>query len=146
MGEFVQALAQAGWIRFGEPAERSRFWGLLQGPRAEMFGVFSSYELQVLHDWMRGEASADGQPWTAAGTTPARRRPTFRALERVQRQHAVASPQPVLDPDLQPWRTRFAAADSQQRFDLLVGAMAPGRHWTPAGLEATRLFWAQMAE
>jgi hypothetical protein len=39
------------------PAENSRFWKLLQGERAEMFGVFSSYELQVIHDWIRGDAS-----------------------------------------------------------------------------------------
>lgn len=145
MGDFVRALEQAGWIRFGEPVENSRFWGLLQGPRAEMFGVFSSYELQVLHDWIRGAASADGQPW-AAGATPAPRRATFRALERVQRRRAVAAPAPALDPDLQPWRTQLAAAEPQERFELLVSAMSPGRHWTPAGLEATRNFWAQMAE
>lgn len=144
MGEFVQALEKAGWIRFGEPVEKSRFWGLLQGPRAEMFGVFSSYELQVLHDWIRGAGSADGQPWDAAGSQ-APRRPTFRALARVQGMRAVEAPQAELDPDLQLWRTRLQAAAPEQRFTLLVDAMSPAQHWTPAGLEATRLFWGQMA-
>ncbi|RYY57799.1 MAG: iron-containing redox enzyme family protein, partial [Comamonadaceae bacterium] len=62
MPAFLAALEQAGWIRRGEPAANSRFWKLLQGERAEMFGVFSSYELQVIHDWIRGEASRDGRP------------------------------------------------------------------------------------
>ena len=145
MGDFVRALQEAGWIRFGEPAERSRFWGLLQGPRAEMFGVFSSYELQVLHDWIRGSASADGQPYACSGAAAPRRMPTFRAQARVQGERPVHAPVPALDPDLQLWRERLRSAGPEQRFDLLVDAMAPGCHWTPAGLEATRLFWAQMA-
>jgi hypothetical protein len=144
MGDFVQALQQAGWIRFGEPVERSRFWGLLQGPRAEMFGVFSSYELQVLHDWIRGAASADGQPW-AAGDPALPRRATFRALARVQGRRAMQAPASTLDPDLQLWRTRLDTAPPEQRFELLVDAMSPARHWTPVGLEATRLFWTQLA-
>lgn len=144
MGEFVQALEKAGWIRFGEPVENSRFWGLLQGPRAEMFGVFSSYELQVLHDWFRGAGSADGKPWDAAGSQ-APRRATFRALARVHGQRAVAAPAPELDPDLQLWHTRLQGAEPEQRFDMLVDAMSPSQHWTPVGLEATRMFWSQMA-
>jgi hypothetical protein len=145
MGEFVRALRQAGWIRFGEPPASSRFWGLLQGPRAEMFGVFSGYELQVLHDWIRGDASADGQSFEAAAIPATRRTATFRAQARAQRERTVASPAPTLDPDLQPWRERWQAAGPQERFELLVDAMSPARHWTPAGLEATRLFWGQMA-
>jgi hypothetical protein len=143
-GEVVQALQQAGWIRLGEPVDHSRFWGLLQGPRAEMFGVFSSYELQVLHDWIRGAASADGQPYATAGATPTRRA-TFRALARVQGQRAVSAPVPALDPDLQLWRTRLQGAQPDERFEFLVDAMSPAQHWTPVGLEATRLFWAQLA-
>lgn len=144
MGEFVQALQQAGWIRIGEPVERSRFWSLLHGPRAEMFGVFTSYELQVLHDWMRGAASADGLPHAGTGTGLPRRA-TFRALARVERQRAVAAPSDTLDPDLQQWQVKLQAAEPQQRFELLVDAMSPARHWSPVGLEATRLFWAQAA-
>lgn len=141
MGEFVLALQQAGWIRLGEPVERSRFWSLLQGPRAEMFGVFSAYELQVLHDWIRGAASADGRPY---GSDPAQpfRQPTFRALAR--RRPAMQSPGAVLDPELSQWRDQLGSATPEARFDLAVDAMSPARHWTPVGLEATRMFWAAM--
>ena len=95
MPQFLTALEDSGWIRRGEPPQASRFWGLLQGERAEMFGVFSAYELQVICDWLRGPVlSADGMPFqeVAAATavsvndgaapTP-HRRPGFRALQRV---------------------------------------------------------------
>ncbi|MDB5895505.1 MAG: hypothetical protein JWQ88_3036, partial [Rhodoferax sp.] len=71
---FLSALETAGWIRRDAPAEESRFWGLLQGDRAEMFGVFSSYELQVIHDWLRGTASADGRPYAEVATADGRPR------------------------------------------------------------------------
>jgi hypothetical protein len=142
MGKFVEALEQAGWIRFGEPAENSRFWGLLQGERAEMFGVFSSYELQVLHDWIRGGASADGRAYTESAPSTPRRRATFRALVRnAQVLGDAAHGADALDPDLMLLRDRLRQADDQGRSELLVAAMSPAQHWTPAGLEATRLFW-----
>ncbi|MEJ5988790.1 iron-containing redox enzyme family protein [Ramlibacter sp. PS3R-8] len=145
IGDFVQALRQAGWIRFGEPVENSRFWSLLQGERAEMFGVFSSYELQVLHDWIRGAASADGRPYTEAAPEGAtRRRATFRAVVR------NARPLPeddidTLDPDLEIFRRQLRDADDAGRSAMLVRAMSPAQHWTPAGLEATRLFWRTLS-
>ena len=146
IGEFVQALQQAGWIRFGEPVENSRFWSLLQGERAEMFGVFTSYELQVLHDWIRGPASADGRPFAeAAPAGTSRRRATYRALARNMRPLAH-EPGDTLDPDLLLLRERLRTADDAQRSLLLVRAMSPAQHWTPAGLEATREFWQALAD
>ena len=38
---FLQALEGAGWFQRGQDPEHSRFWRLIQGERAEMFGVFS---------------------------------------------------------------------------------------------------------
>ncbi|QNA88980.1 iron-containing redox enzyme family protein [Massilia sp. Dwa41.01b] len=49
---FLGALESAGWIKRGEDVEHSRFWRLIHGERAEMFGVFSAYEQQVLRDWI----------------------------------------------------------------------------------------------
>jgi hypothetical protein len=143
MGDFVAALQQAGWIRFGEPAGNSRFWSLLQGERAEMFGVFSSYELQVLHDWIRGPASADGRPFAEAPPQPPRRRATFRALARnapLAREASAGAD--ALDPDVALLRAQLRGADADARSALLQRLMSPALHWTPAGLEATRLFWA----
>ncbi|HZY17872.1 MAG TPA: iron-containing redox enzyme family protein [Ramlibacter sp.] len=139
---FLAALEGAGWIRRGQPAEQSRFWNLLQGERAEMFGVFSSYELQVIHDWIRGDASTDGRPFTeVAPAGPARRRPTFRAAVRNGLVASVGETADDLDPDLALLRQRLEGAGDEERQAVLVEAMSPAQHWTPAGLEATRLFW-----
>lgn len=139
MAGFLHALQEAGWIRPGEEPAESRFWRLLQGERAEMFGVFSTYELQVLHDWIRGAASADGRPFDSDAE---RRRPTFRALARnaPPRQPAGGD---WLDPDVDALRARLRDADAAERQALLADAMSPGQHWTPAGLEATRVFWQE---
>lgn len=77
---FLQVLQDKGWIlRDRDPAE-SRFWQLVDGPRAAMFGVFSPYEKQLLHDWIAGN-------WQ-----PPRRR--SRPLP------VVEPPLPLLAPDL----------------------------------------------
>ncbi|MBL0421480.1 iron-containing redox enzyme family protein [Ramlibacter sp. AW1] len=145
MPGFLQALEAAGWIMRGQPPAQSRFWRLLQGDRAEMFGVFSSYELQVIHDWIRGDAAVDGRAWDEGGgdpATPPRRRPTFRAMARHSPHPPVDSGADLLDPDLAVLRERLARSDSAERTRLLVDAMSPATHWSPAGLEATRQFWA----
>jgi hypothetical protein len=139
---FLQALEDGGWIVRNAPPEQSRFWRLLQGDRAEMFGVFSAYELQVIHDWIRGEASADGAAYDEA--PPARRRPTFRAQVRNGLAGSVAGAEDdELDPDLQVLEARLRGATGDDRDALLVEAMAPCTHWTPAGLAATRQFWRE---
>ncbi|RWU17211.1 hypothetical protein DM813_28030 [Pseudomonas alkylphenolica] len=55
---FFVALQRKGWIKRGQPPADSRFWQLVEGPTAAMFGVFSPYEKQLLHDWI----AADWQP------------------------------------------------------------------------------------
>lgn len=147
---FLAALQQAGWIKLGALVEQSRFWGLLQGERAEMFGVFSSYELQVIHDWIRGDGSADGQAFTEheapAGQGP---RPTFRVQAKLAAARGLAAPalgmrEEVLDPDLEALCEQLPRLDDEQQMTLLVQAMSPAQHWTPAGLHATRLFWERV--
>lgn len=144
MPGFLQALEGAGWITRGRPPSESRFWRLLQGDRAEMFGVFSSYEMQVIHDWIRGTEATDGRAWDAAADDGASRRPrTFRAMSRAAaRPGGAGGASDLLDPDLTALRERLAGASDADRTSVLVEAMSPANHWTPAGLEATRQFWA----
>lgn len=145
MPAFLGALEQARWIQRNRPAEESRFWQLLQGERAEMFGVFSPYELQVIHDWLRGPASADGASFESVAEPgkPARRM-SFRVAERLRTSRG-ARPDPgrsaqQLDTDLMLFEQRYPTLDSVAQHELLVQAMSPGLHWTPLGLRATRLF------
>ena len=143
MPAFLAALEAANWIQRGRPPAESRFWRLLQGQRAEMFGVFSSYELQVIHDWIRGDGAKDGRAWDEAGDDQqtSRRRPTFRALAR-NTPSLLAEGADLLDPDLAMLRERLASADAGDRTAVLIEAMSPATHWSPAGMEATRQFWA----
>jgi hypothetical protein len=140
--DFLAALQAAGWIRRGQPVAQSRFWSMLQGTRAEMFGVFSGYELQVIHDWIRGEDSADGAAYTEGAAPNGRsRRPTFRALQRLDPAPPVRPAADLLDPDLAVLNEKLKDPDPLARAQLLVGMMSPALHWTPAGLVATREFW-----
>ena len=143
---FLGALEKAGWIRRGAPAEESRFWGLLIGDRAEMFGVFSGYELQVIHDWLRGDASNDGRPYAEPAPADGKpRRPSFRVAARLAaaRGQAPLATEPLadtLDSDLLALVEKLPTLDDEAQARLLVEAMAPSQHWTLAGLRATQLF------
>ncbi|MFN3439662.1 MAG: iron-containing redox enzyme family protein [Acidovorax sp.] len=149
---FLAALEQAGWIKKNQPATESRFWNLLQGERAEMFGVFSPYELQVIHDWIRGEASVDGASFEATGAAQGadtvaqvpRRPVSFRAAERLRLANGITSPasneHQWLDTDLTLLREQLPALPLAEQRELLIRAMSPALHWTPAGLVATKEF------
>ena len=151
--ELLAALQKTGWIKRGVPVENSRFWTLLQGNRAEMFGVFSSYELQVIHDWIRGDASSDGRPYSEVTSQDSiRRPPSFRVaaklaaarggvfLDIASKEGSVEMP----DSDLQALTLQLPALDEAGQEALLIAAIAPAQHWTPSGLHATKLFCSRV--
>ena len=143
---FLQALESAGWIVRNAPPEQSRFWKLLEGDHAEMFGVFSPYELQAIQDWLRGDAARDGAPVADAASDGAMRRPrSFRAQQKLTAARMPvaggAFPEASLDTYVEALEAQLAQAHNITELgDLLVGAMSPSRHWMPAGLMATRRF------
>lgn len=142
---FLAALERARWIQRGQPAEKSRFWNLLQGERAEMFGVFSPYELQVIHDWIRGADSADGASFDAAAPSGAPvRQMSFRVAQRLQSARRTrpepASANATLDTDLEIFEQRYPTLSASEQRAMLVQAMSPALHWAPVGLLATRMF------
>ncbi|MDB5727388.1 MAG: hypothetical protein JWQ00_593, partial [Noviherbaspirillum sp.] len=63
---FLASLEKAGWIKRNQEPQNSRFWNLIQGDNAEMFGVFTSYEQQVISDWISGDMSAGTEQPAAA--------------------------------------------------------------------------------
>ncbi|MGI4846633.1 MAG: iron-containing redox enzyme family protein [Janthinobacterium lividum] len=92
MGAFLQALIGAGWIKRFEDPQNSRFWHLIEGERAEMFGVFTSYEQQLIRDWIVGTpeeqrahlaAAAENQEPSASTYRPARA-VSWKAMQRLQ--------------------------------------------------------------
>ncbi|MNO45997.1 hypothetical protein D3C76_362770 [compost metagenome] len=109
--DFLKALQTQGWIRRGEPPAASRWWSLIDGPTAPMFGVFSPYEKQLWHDWIAG-----------AWEGPKRRVPPGQWEAGLEL--AAAPPNPL-------------AAES---VDSLIERMAANKHALPEGLQATRAY------
>ncbi|EKU80283.1 hypothetical protein ABIB42_001013 [Massilia sp. UYP32] len=148
---FLAALEGAGWIKRGEDVEHSRFWRLVEGERAEMFGVFNAYELQVLRDWIT--STADGKPASAQRvlTARARQRTLDQLGQGAQRSHA----HPVrglirrhanlddadADNELRLLEQQVAAANGKQEAMQLLGRLlSPEIHHTAVGLMATRMY------
>lgn len=128
---FLDALQRCGWIRRGQEVSHSRFWSLIEGERAQMFGVFNGYERQLLRDWIESPA----EPGDGASPATARlRRPRPVAL-------AAASAGPAEDRDSQLLALRLTQLRTPaERIEELIGWMTPARHHSPAGLLASREF------
>lgn len=142
---FLQALEKAGWIVRNAPPQESRLWKLLDGDHAEMFGVFSQYELQVIQDWIRGDASSDGAA-VAEDASKLRKPASFRASQRLASARGMSGANACSDisqddPDVEVLLELLARqTHPDAAMNLLVNAMAPARHWMPAGLMATQRF------
>ena len=148
---FLAALEGAGWIKRGEDVEHSRFWRLVEGERAEMFGVFNAYELQVLRDWIT--SSADGKPASAQRvlTARARQRTLDQLGQGAERGHAhpvrglIRRHANLDDADasneLRLLEQQVAAANGKQEAMQLLGRLlSPEVHHTAVGLMATRMY------
>ncbi len=127
MPEFLAELQTQGWIRRHQDPENSRFWRLLSGDGAAMFGVFDPCERQLLHDWIAGE-------WPAA---PPRQHAS---------RHTLATPPggEHVDDEVTTLHRQLDALTPTQRSHRLIELMSPANHFSPAGLAATRLFSASV--
>ena len=129
IGDFLAALEKRGWIHRDEDPAQSRFWQLVQGNRAPMFGVFSAYELQLLHDWIAGEWLINDQP---------NRPRKFISPNRNQQDHRAGAGDFSAEQQLLEQELRTLGDNS--RTQRLIELMSPAHHYKPAGLLATRLF------
>jgi hypothetical protein len=118
--QLLTALEDRGWIKRNQDPQDSRFWQLIDGPGAVMFGVFSGYEMQLLKDWIAGDWQAPGQ------NNP------FRT--RFRRRHVASTD------------TGRPDASPALPFAELVRLIAPDAHPTPEGLAATRIYARQLAQ
>jgi hypothetical protein len=148
--DFLAAMENAGWIQRGQDVEHSRFWRLIQGERAEMFGVFSSYEQQVLRDWIVTPRSLET---TSRTTRVLSHRARQRTLDTLN-QHAGRSGYPERglirrhaagalagDAELRELEEKVAAAAGKpEAMAMLASLMTPSVHHTAIGLMATRLY------
>ena len=124
----LDALQKNGWIRRHQDPADSRFWRLITSDRAPMFGVFSDYELQLLHDWIAGEWQC-----TAPNRRPARRNSLSESRADTMTSESHRQEEVTL-------QKKLSTLPEGERNRHLIDLMAPSRHFTPEGLAATRLF------
>jgi hypothetical protein len=148
--DFLAALESAGWIKRGEDVENSRFWRLIQGERAEMFGVFSSYEQQVLRDWIATPREAGASSRTTRVLSHRARQRTLETLNQhagrgghaergLIRRHAPGAL--AGDSELRELEEKVAAsAGKPEAMAMLARLMSPSVHHTAIGLMATRMY------
>lgn len=133
IGGFLDALQSRGWIKRHQDPVNSRFWSLVQGEGAEMFGVFNAYEQQLIHDWIAGD-------WLRA---PAAAQPSNRPFQKNrQRSGVLPVPQSELHSEQQLLQEQLQRLNPAQREARLIELLAPVYHPTSAGLTATRMFSA----
>jgi hypothetical protein len=123
---FLNALQRKGWIRRHEDPQNSRFWQLVNGEQAMMFGVFTEYEQQLLHDWIAGDWRPAMLPWRARRESmPAPSAVPGDSLDEIDfEQRALAH--------------ELALLSAEQYEQRLMALASPALHSTPAGLMATR--------
>lgn len=152
MPELLRALERAGWVRRGQDPRNSRFWQLLEGDRAVMFGVFTPYEMQLIWDWIAQDWSesvpspgarqhalrgASVEAPTALATHAAERRARARRLPRWT---ASAAAGQDMHGELRMLEDRLGATRSKaEAMELLLPLLAPAAHHRPLGLMATRI-------
>lgn len=125
IADFLQTLQDKGWIKRHQDPADSRFWQLIEGAGAAMFGVFSGYEKQLLHDWIAGD-------WVSEQRVPPARPGRGSPIS--------PSPQPPQDPDTQALVESLCNLPDEQQLNALIPWLSARRHCTPAGLYATRRF------
>ncbi|HSI44279.1 MAG TPA: iron-containing redox enzyme family protein [Methylotenera sp.] len=141
--DFVNSLIENGWIKRDQDPQLSRFWKLIEGDTAKMFGVFNGYEKQVIYDWIAGkEHEKFMQPKPKAKTNVTYLNSALRSLENAisinQDTNTVAN---VIDPDVAKLEKQLAAAGSiDEIMNLLVPLISPSLHHNPMGLLATQLY------
>lgn len=128
MGAFLDALQARGWIRRHRDPRDSHFWQLIDGQQAAMFGVFSPYERQLLHDWIAGEWL--GEEGAAA--------PTVHRQTPPRAEHGAGE----FASETRALLAELEDLPMPRRSARLIELMSPALHHTPAGLLATRLFAA----
>lgn len=152
---FLRQLEKQGWIRRGEAPEHSRFWRLVHGERAEMFGVFTAYEQQLLQDWIgTGPDGASALPRTASYRALRRSREDDGAAVRQEARrprglirHRYDSHEPdTQECELRRLEAQLAASSRSDALHILIPLMSPARHHTATGLMATRMFRRLYAE
>ena len=159
----LTALEDTKWIVRHQDPTRCRFWQLVQGDRADMFGVFSALELQLIYDWIAGDCKeylpGPKLPSIAPRKMARGRHVSYRVQRRMEAAQAARvagaaygdnPSNELLDDDYDRQPSDFqmqlsALSDAGAKLQLLIEQMSPQRHHSLEGLAATRLFRPTLA-
>jgi hypothetical protein len=138
--DFTQAMENDGWFKRGQDPKNSRFWKLIHGEKAKMFGVFNAYEQQVIYDWIAADADRSSFDPKVL--------PQFNTLspEAKQKLRSETAPQNVssdddFDAEVRALERSLDKSPSQTAtMQKLIALMSPALHHTAPGLKATQLF------
>ncbi|WP_397475132.1 iron-containing redox enzyme family protein [Pusillimonas sp.] len=141
---FLHELERYGWIRRNTDPAQSRFWRLLD-EGADMFGVFSAYERQVIYDWIAGTWQPGRENRRTAAEAVCGDRNLSRRLVGLGAGSCDASLSTQLEGDfgmeMRDFESEVMQAHSKRELmPRLAAMMDPSLHHTPVGLAATRMF------
>lgn len=136
---FLDALIDDGWIKLNRNPSESPFWGLLQGSKACMFGVFSSYEREIISEWIAGSWMCS-QGGSGSARAANRKRSRCSTGMRLHTNQHKMNPLDRADKEIARDFTRLERTPMPQRVRYFIELMRPGKHHTAEGLMATRLF------
>jgi hypothetical protein len=149
---FLEALQQQGWIRRNEDPQQSRFWRLLEGPQARMFGVFTAYEMQAIRDWIAGDWQGAPRELSFRARSRMLEQPNFsakggaRGVLRSPGQRIADASLDEFGAELRMLEDQLAGMDSrEERMNLLTRLISPAQHHGAAGLMATRIYSSMLA-
>ncbi len=137
--DFVAAMEESGWFQRHQDPQNSRFWKLIQGEKAKMFGVFSAYEQQVIHDWIVGDA-ADRLSGDLKPVRKSRLSSDVKQHLRAEMTHSAAPSDDDFDAEVLGLEESLST-DREAVMATLIGLMSPALHHSASGLAATRMFY-----
>ncbi|MBW3636954.1 MAG: iron-containing redox enzyme family protein [Armatimonadetes bacterium] len=137
--DFIAAMEAEGWFKRHQDPQSSRFWKLIQGEKAKMFGVFNAYEQQVIYDWIAGDVVEE---FTGAARGPRLSLETKHSLFQAADSQAARPPgDNDFDAEVRILeRSLTSAVNQEDAMSKLIALMSPAQHHTPPGLMATRIF------
>ena len=160
---FLNTFESNGWVRRHQDPENSRFWKLIGDSKAKMFGVFTTYEKQVIYDWIAGnqiDTLTKNSQFSITVETPQFFRNqsasllmkylrdfVFRFLPRNfswESKHKDKCLVGNINQDEMRFKEKiniFKNKDELMKF--LVSWMNPAKHHTALGLMATRIYKAE---
>lgn len=155
MHPLLRELQQQGWIKRDRDPVESRFWKLLQGEKAKMFGVFDAYEMQLVYDWIAGDLARESTAMLPRplsfrvrqdlgefpqNNSQARKPDRSGLVEEALAGNGALSAGDFGDDECALMEALTDMGSNGEVLDALIRHLSPARHHSASGLLATRLF------